>query len=322
MVVAGSTGEGVDESWKSSYAERKAALLSKSPPSADNTPAPAEPQAQTAPPAPAAVPPTDEDDVPLIGSDGKLPKMRVRTVTPVDVQAIAEFQASQKAGNKQSFVEFVQSRFPAAPAAGGDDGAPATGTQPAASAEPTTATVDAELKALKKQRYEALEGFDFAKAAEIEEQEEALRAKREALTHVEVEQQTAAQQQHEQAITSYLGKAAQMFPQAVKADDPLVLKAGEVLQGWIDGQDPRAGHPSAYLYSYVEAAAELGIAPTAAAAPSQIPSSTPSPVHRAPITAIIAGGNATTTQSRAQVDTRTYEERKADHLARTAPRAA
>jgi hypothetical protein len=146
-----------------------------------------------------------------------------------------------------------------------------------------------------------------------------LRAKREALSQVEVEQQTAAQQtaaqQHEQQVTVYLGKAAQMFPQAVKADDPLVLKAGEVLQSWIDGQDPRAGHPSAYLYSYVEAAAELGIAPQSQVNASLNTPSTPSPVHRAPITAVIAGGNATTTQSRAQVDTRTYEERKAAYLA-------
>ena len=318
MVVAGSTGEGVDESGMS-YAERKAALLSKPAPSAADPaqtaqPAPqasATPNTATAPAA--AMPPTDEDEVPLIGSDGKLPKMRVRTVTPVDVQAIAEFQASQKAGNKQSFVEFVQSRFPAAPASGGDNSTPA-GTQPAEPTTPTTATVDEQLKTLKKQRYEALEIFDFTKAAEIEEQEEALRAKREALSQVEVEQQTAQQQQHEQQVTAYLGKAAQMFPQAVKADDPLVLKAGEVLQSWIDGQDPRAGHPSAYLYSYVEAAAELGIAPQSQVNASLNTPSTPSPVHRAPITAVIAGGNATT-QSRAQVDTRTYEERKAAYLA-------
>ena len=319
MVVAGSTGEGVDESGKMSYAARKAALLSRQAPSAES-PQPAAPN--PAPPQGAAVPPTDEDEVPLIGSDGKLPKMRVRTVTPVDVQAIAEFQASQKAGNKESFVEFVQKRFPVAQAAGEASPAPGQSQAAAQFTEPTSATVDEELKALKKQRYEALEGFDFVKAAEIEEQEEQLRAKRETLTHVEIEQYTEAQRQHEQQVTGYLGKAAQMFPQAVKADDPLVLKAGEVLQGWIDGNDPRAGHPSAYLYSYVEAATELGIQPSGAPAnPSPNQSSTPSPVHRAPISALIAGGNATTTQSRAQVDTRSYEERKADHLARTAKAA-
>lgn len=263
------------------------------------------------------MPTIDEDDVPLIGSDGKLPKMRVRTVTPVDVQAIAEFQASQKAGNKQSFVEFVQERFPRAQAGG--EAAPEPGQpQPAPTAEPTKATVDEQLKALKKQRYEALEGFDFVKAAEIEEQEEQLRAQRETLGQAEIEQQTEAQRQHEVQVTNYLRTAGQMFPQAVNAEGPLALKAGEVLQGWIDAQDPRANHASAYLYSYVEAAAELGIAP---ATSSPTPSSTPSPVHRAPITAIIAGGNATQTHTRDQVDTRTYEERKAAHLAQTAKAA-
>ena len=71
------------------------------------------------------------------------------------------------------------------------------------------------------------------------------------------------------------------------------------------------------MYCYVEAAAELGITPSGAAKSAPLKqTSTPSPVHRAPITAIIAGGNATQTQTREQVDTRTYEQKKAEFLAK------
>jgi hypothetical protein len=334
MVVAGSTGEGVDESGKKSYAERKAALLSGSPAPAPAPAPPAQPEPVVQEPAPAAVvPPTDEDDVPLIGSDGKMPKMRIRTVTPVDVRAIAEFQASQKAGNEQSFLEFVRERYPAepapvAPAAGAD---PAPGDEPAAGGD-ENAPPDGSARAKLDAAYREFE--EGAESLSAKEQTAALRrilelqraADKEILEQEQerLGQQTEAQKKAEQDMTDYLGKAAQMFPQAVKADDPLVIKAGEVLKSWIDGKDPRAGHASAYLYSYVEAAAELGIAPAGVSTPppsSPNPSSTPSPVHRPPLTAIIAGGNAATTQTMAQVDTRTYEEKKAEYLARTAKAA-
>lgn len=328
VVEPGLTGEVVDESGTveqthqqrmDDYMARKEAMLS-------GKPAAAQPQAAPAPaPQPAAT--IEEDEFPSApDASGRMPQIKLRPVTPVDVQVMAEFKASQKAGNKQSFVDFIQARFPAAAPAASTD----TTTQPAetqtvddgGTQEPrSVAELDARLKQLKDSRYQKLEEFDFAEARAIEEQEEALRGTREALLHTETEQQSAAQQAWEVQETDYLTKVGNLFPQAKTATDPLVIKANEILQEWYDAGDARAQHPSRAMYCYVEAAAELGISPSPTGpATAPLKPSTTSPVHRAPITAIIASGNASqTNQPREQVDTRSYEEKKADYLAKTAP---
>ena len=324
VVEPGSTGEDVDDSGTKTheqrmqdYRERRQALLSK--PAGEAAPAPNPPPAAPAvtPPAPAAT--TDEEEFPSAPTDGRMPQIKLRAVTPVDVQAMAEFKASQKAGNKQSLVEFIQTRFPSAPAAAAtvvDDTTSSTAT--ATNQEPTTvAELDALLAEKKAARRAARQEFDFDTEAKIEDEEETLRAKRDVLLQSEAEGQTAAQKAWETQETEYLTKVGTMFPQAKNAEDPLVVRANEILNEWFQGKDARASHPSRAMYCYVEAAAELGITPSGAAKSAPLKqTSTPSPVHRAPITAIIAGGNATQTQTREQVDTRTYEQKKAEFLAK------
>lgn len=307
------TGAGEDDNFGNYEAEKAAFLSGKTTNPAPAAPAPAAPTSTPPanPPQATAQPPQDEDDVPLIGADGRMPKMRVRTVTPVDVRAIAEFQASQKAGNTQSFVEFVQERYPVtqAPPAGGDTGNPAD-PPPA-----TVAAVDAQLKQLKQDRYTAMEEFDFARARQIEEQEEQLREQREELQLQEMQGLSEQQQKQQEAAMEYLQKAAQMFPQAVKADDPLVIEARAVLSEWEATGDPRAAHPSANLYCYVEAAHNLGIQPSTSSPVSQSQSSPPPPVvnRKPPVSAIIAGGSASTTQQ-IQAAPKSYEEEKREFL--------
>ena len=324
VVVTDSTGEDVDDSGTKTHAQRlseyqarKAAMFSgKAPeeaPAAPNPPPAVKPV--TAPQA------TDtEDEFPAAPTDGRMPKIKLQAVTPVDVQAMAEFKAHQRAGGTQSFVDFINIRFPAAPVAAkegvsGTDGVPnsneATGQEPA-----TVAELDALLAQKKADRRTALKEFDFDRVEQLEDEEETLRGKRDGLLQSESQQQNAAQQAWETQETEYLTKVGRMFPQSKNASDPLVLRANELLNEWYDAKDPRASHPSRSMLCYVEAATEMGVTPSATAAPLK-QSSTSSPVHRAPITAVIASGNANQTQTREQVDTRTYEQRKADYLAAT-----
>ena len=324
VVVIDSTGEDVDDSGTKTHAQRlseyqarKAAVLSgkasEEAPAAPNPP-PAE-KPVTAPQA------TDtEDEFPAAPTDGRMPKIKLQAVTPVDVQAMAEFKAHQRAGGTQSFVDFINTRFPAAPVAAKDgvSGTDEVTTHEATGQEPATvAELDALLAQKKAARRAARQEFNFDLEAQIEDEEEALRSKRDGLRQSESQQKNAAQQAWEAQETEYLTKVGRMFPQSKHASDPLVVRANELLNEWYTAQDPRASHPSRSMLCYVEAAAEMGVTPSASAAPLK-QSSPSSPVHRAPITAVIASGNANQTQTREQVDTRTYEQKKADYLAATA----
>ncbi|MFZ2276509.1 MAG: hypothetical protein WAW39_01870 [Prosthecobacter sp.] len=302
--AGGQTGEVGDE--QSDYAARKAAFLSGKAPEA--TP----PAAQTVEaPAPAAVvnPPEDPEDAPLI-KDGQMPKMRVRTVTPVDVEAVAAFQTSQKLGNTQSLVEFIAENYvPKLPATQQTAEAPAeTG--------PTLESVSAELEALEKQRDDLQEGFEFDQANELKPKIKELREKEKQMLLQSVTPQAAQEQAQAAAEEPYLIQAAQMFPQSVEANSPLAVKAREIYAKWTADKDPRAAHPSSAFYCYVDAAAQLSIKPSGAPAsqPQVTQPSPTSPVHRPPASALIAGGDARTQTTRTPATTGTYQERKQAYL--------
>lgn len=340
-VVPGPTGEGVDDSGTQSMAERltayqasKAALLNGQAAAPAAAPAP-EAQAAPAPaqaPAPTQAKPApggdDEEEFPSAPAEGgRMPKIRLQAVTPVDVQAMAEFKAHQKAGGTQSFVEFVQSRFgnSSSPAAAAADNSATSNANASTDTSPkTVAELDEALKQKKAEKRTARQQFDFEALDALEDEEEALRALRETLLVQETQQATTAQQAWHEEETKYLAKVGAMFPQTANAQDPLVLRAAELQNEWWNSGDPRAQHPSRAFYSYIEAAGELGIQPNAAAPAAQSPNkpSTPSPVHRAPLPQIIASGNAVQQQSREQADTRSYWERKADYLKGTAKASA
>lgn len=262
--------------------------------------APLNPQTQPSQPVPAtAVPPVPEDD--LEPGQGKLPRFNnVRAVDNIDVQALAAYKAAQKSNTLggKSMVQFmaefagpkVQSSEPVIP--------PATSTQPQpvdTTREPTTvAEVDAHLQALRQERYRLLEGFDFAEAAKIEQQEDALRSRRDAIRESEAVSHIAAQTAAEQADATALARVVSLFPQSANPADPLVTKCNEIVARWEAEGNALLDQPNRYLYAYTEAAAELGISPAARApqsSPVQIPSTT-APAHRPPTSAILASGGA------------------------------
>lgn len=307
QAAVGLTGEVVDE--QSDYAARKAAFLSGKAPEA--TP----PAAQTVEaPAQTAVvnPPEDPEDAPLI-KDGKMPKMRVRTVTPVDVEAVAAFQTSQQLGNTQSLVEFIAERYvPKLPST------QQTAETPAQETGNTLESISAELEALEQKRDELQEGFEFEQANELKPKIKELREKEKHLLLQSVTPPAAQDQAQAAAEEPYLIQAAQMFPQSVEANSPLAVKAREIYAKWTADKDPRAAHPSSAFYCYVDAAAELKIKPSGAPAsqPQVTQPSPTSPVHRPPASALIAGGEARSQTQRTPQQTGSYQERKQAYLKR------
>lgn len=312
----GPTGEGVDA--LSSYADRMAAFLSNPdaplPGAAVVTTEAAPATAQTQTTAAPVVPnPDPEDDVPLI-KDGVMPKMRVRTVTPVDVQAVAEFQASQRAGNTQSLVEFIAERYVPKAAPTTTEAVPAVTAPPVDS----LAAITAEIEQLEAERDTLNEAFEFDQAKDLKPKIAELRAKERELLTQSKESQSEAVNAQAAAEQEYLVKAAKAFPQSVQADSPLAMQARAIHAQWVADKDPRGQHPSGLYYCYVEAADTLGISPgQVAPAPTQQPS-TPPPVNRPPVSALIAGGDARSQQTRAPaLPGKTYQERLAAHLAAT-----
>lgn len=248
-----------------------------------------------------AVPPVPEDD--LEPGQGKLPRFNnVRAVDSVDVQALAAYKAAQRTGTLggKSMVQFMAEFAgpkgnPSEPVTTPVD-APAQSQPVDTTREPTTvAEVDAHLQALRDERYRLFQAFDFEAAAKIEQQEDALRSKREGIRDSEASSQMAAQTAAEQADTAALARVATLFPQSANPADPLVAKCNEIVERWEAEGNALLDQPNRYLYAYTEAAAELGISPAAAAPqispPVQIPSTT-APAHRPPTSAILASGGA------------------------------
>lgn len=246
-------------------------------------------------------PPTTSQSVPeddLEPGQGKLPRFNnVRAVDNIDVMALAAYKAAQKTntlGGKsmvQFMAEFAGPRGqPSEPVTTPDAFAQVDTTR-----EPTTvAELDARLQALREERYQLLEGFDFAAAAKIEQQEDALRGMRDGIRESEVSTQIAVQTAFEQADTTALTRVAALFPQSANPADPLVMKCHEIVERWEAEGNALLDQPNRYLYAYTEAAAELGISPSAARAPAPPvqTSSTTAPAHRPPVSAILASGGA------------------------------
>jgi len=297
-------------------AEKLAFLDAASPPSPDTIPgaSAADLAAQglpptTSQPVPATADlPVPEDD--LEPGHGKLPRFNnVRAVDNIDVMALAAYKAAQKTNTLggKSMVQFM-SEF-ATPRAQSyepdtdgksmmqfmsDFATPDTAPTADTTREPTTvAEVDARLQALREERYRLLESFDFAAAAKIEQQEDALRGMRDGIRESEASTQIAVQTAVEQADTTALTRVAALFPQSANPADPLVMKCHEIVGRWEAEGNALLDQPNRYLYAYTEAAAELGIAPSAArVAPPVQTSSTTAPAHRPPVSAILASGGA------------------------------
>jgi hypothetical protein len=232
-----------------------------------------------------------EDD--LEPGQGKLPRFNnVRAVDNIDVMALAAYKAAQKTNTLggKSMVQFMSEFATPRAQPSEPDTAPTADT----TREPTTvAELDARLQALRAERYQLLEGFDFAAAAKIEQQEDALRGMRDGIRESEASTQVAVQTAVEQADTTALTRVAALFPQSANPADPLVMKCHEIVERWEAEGNALLDQPNRYLYAYTEAAAELGIAPSAArVAPPVQTSSTTAPAHRPPVSAILASGGA------------------------------
>ncbi len=241
-----------------------------------------------------------EDD--LEPGQGKLPRFNnVRAVDNIDVQALAAYKAAQKSntlGGKsmvQFMAEFAEPKGqPSEPVT-----TPATAAaQVDTTKEPTTvAEVDAHLQALRQERYRLLESFDFAEAAKIEQQEDALRSRRDGIRESDAVSQVAAQTEAQKADTKALATVAEWFPQATNPADPLVAKCNEIVAEWEASGDPMLSKSNRYLMAYTEAAQALGIKPVSSQPVTQSPppvqiSSTTAPAHRPPTSAILASGGA------------------------------
>jgi hypothetical protein len=278
-------------------AEKLAFLDAASPPSPDTIPgaSAADLAAQglpptTSQPVPATADlPVPEDD--LEPGHGKLPRFNnVRAVDNIDVMALAAYKAAQKTGTLggKSMVQFM-SEFATPRQTSEPDTAPTADT----TREPATvAEVDARLQALREERYRLLEGFDFAAAAKVEQQEDALRGMRDGIRESEASTQIAVQTAVEQADTAALTRVAALFPQSANPADPLVMKCHEIVERWESEGNALLDQPNRYLYAYTEAAAELGIAPSAARVAPPVQTSTTAPAHRPPVSAILASGGA------------------------------
>jgi len=257
-----------------------------------------------------------------------MPKMRVRPASPVDVRALSEFNAYEKAGGTQTMVEYITERYGAKAAASATAAPDATTTSTPAPAAPpsapadgllkTPAEIDAAAAELKAQKKLALDSFDHDKVVEIDGKLEALADRKLQLVAEEFRSKQEMETRLATSDEESLVAVAKMFPQASKADDPLVAKAGEVLDAWEASGDPLATHPKRYLFAYTEAASQMGLAP---GAPASVQTSSPTPpVHRPPPSAIIAGGQAPSSPQavEAPLTRENYHEQKAKFLAKRA----
>lgn len=249
-----------------------------------------------------AVPPVPEDD--LEPGQGKLPRFNnVRAVDNIDVQALAAYKAAQKSntlGGKsmvQFMAEFAGPKGkPAEPVTTPVD-APSQSQPVDTTREPTTvAEVDAAIDRLITEYHTLGDSFEWGKMEQVLREQKRMERLRETLAVTQLESQHAAQTAAEQADTAALARVASLFPQSANPADPLVAKCNEIVERWEAEGNALLSQPNRYLYAYVEAAAELGIAPAAASAPQspppvQIPSTT-APAHRPPTSAILASGQA------------------------------
>lgn len=287
------------------------------------------PTQATAQPAPQAAPSNageEEDDFPSAPvPGGKAPQIKVRLANPVDVQLLAGYKAYAKAGGNLTMVEYVRQMAPApagtaTPGHAGETEHGDSGDNQSGQTSPTTvAEVTQQLNAILEEKRQALADWDMDKIPDLDKQMLELTELKAELKQAEKQAGQEIEAQREQEATRYLETAGKMFPQAVNPQDPLAIRANDIFTSWANANDPRAFNPSGYLYCYVEAAAEMGInaQPTS---PAPKHTSPPPPArHGAPVTALIASGQATMTQPRtveAPLSDENYHLMKQQFLAR------
>ena len=257
-------------------------------------PAPA-PAAAVASPAPAPVPATGEGADDGVLPPGALPssyKVPVKD-DPVLFHTLRFVKEAKLAGRALSLGEAegmaktllgVPTTAPAA--------APATEPSPG---EPAAATPATGLDAQRETAYSAYEAAreNFDAKAEADALREINRVER----LIGQQEMTAAQQAAQAQVSAmesfnaswsrFEDQAHALFPSARDANSPLTQKAQELQDQYAASQDPALqaiyNSPSSVLFFYTQAAAALGLAPSAAPVPasptsSSLPKSTPPPV--------------------------------------------
>jgi hypothetical protein len=274
------------------------------------TPAAAAPAAAPAPPPPEVKPGEGTEHEEGILAPGKLPaRLKVPTDDELSFHTARFFKESRQSGGKMTFgeAEALAKQFLGL---GGDTAAPAAGAtaEPGAAepaATPTEAPATGRLAELNQALEAATTAFEEASGlfdanAQGKALREINRLNREiAQATVEaqrdeaaaVTQQAAAQEAFMQQWQATEAQVHGMFAHAKAADpaSPLHQRAAEIQASYRDSQDPAMqaiyNSPNSVLLYFTQAAAELGIQPSAAPAPAVAspPSSvksTPPPVSR------------------------------------------
>jgi len=259
-------------------------------------------------PAPVVPPPAAPVEEPPITMDHSAKKRRVPTETEFDHLVVnlrnsgldmarAVKAAAEQLPDSPEGRQFLASQAPPA-----DAPAPNPPATPALPELPKSSEdIRTRLEAIEMENIEAFKNFDMAKATELAQERILLNR---ALPEIIQQESAAAVQMGEQHAIEWersLNEAAQLFPDAARADSALTVAAREIQQEMQAKGDPIASRLDSAPLIYAKAAARIGYKPAAAApvpAPSPQPSApVPAPApQRPPSAAMIAGPQARTTQ--------------------------
>lgn len=250
-----------------------------------------DPSSSTQPPLPPETPPPPDDDAFEQTPPGVMPRNVKIPVNddPVTLEAARIMKMRRDAGKPISLVDAARlaeqnlGLAQAPPPPNGDT--PPDTTTP--TAEPQTVeAVDERIKALRAEKKDAAENFDFERQTELEEQIDRLLDQRSELkitaSQQRQQQQTTEQQQAEHAQAQFrdqwsasCAEAAKVWPDAAKGDSPITVEARKILADMQAANSPLLADPESAFAIYAKAARKLGLAPSSPSQPAPAPAAPP-----------------------------------------------
>ncbi len=265
-------------------------------------------------------PAASQQQAPTESADSKMPKLRIR---PVDAQDLTLLNDWQQNGKGVPLHQFILEKLRPAQA----EVVPASELEivPPADYQPKDSflsqdDLEAEIKQLKKLRFEAKREFATENEIFYENEIERLQSYKQDFGRAVEQAERIQEVQNHEIWQADLLLAQGILPDAGVPGTPLEIKATEIRQRWVAENHPLAHRPDSAVAIYAQAASELRMSPAPAAA-SDAPyrqQSFPPPVssiHRPPAN-IIASGDARANPARQEtVTVDNYEEMKARLLA-------
>ncbi|MBE2178868.1 MAG: hypothetical protein IAE97_00145, partial [Chthoniobacterales bacterium] len=244
-----------------------------------------------APEAPKTPTPEDEDGEPATGG-GK--RFRVQAADQVEARAL-----ELRKRNRDLSLEECLTRAKAELGVTDPPSDPNAPAMPKTLEEARTA-----LSTLRQERKKAFgEDMDFAKAAELDDQIEALRDHMDVLRDRETSEAERQRTEFLENVEASKSKAVELYADVAVAESALCKRMAEIDQTLQDNDDPLFFSPDKPLKLAQMAAAELGIAPKSrkpAASQPQAPAPKPEAIRHAapkPAPVVPASGNARTTST-------------------------